>query len=395
MRHCKKKILIAGGSYADIPLILAAKKLGFYVITSGNRSEDLGHQYSNEYRLEDFSDKEAMLKLAKSLEIDAVCAACNDFSALTAAYIAENLQLPGHDPYKTSLLIHHKDKYRKFAQEYHIPSPQAKGFDSLECALEGLESFQLPVLVKPVDLTGGKGISKITKTEEAWNKLEVAFQISKAKRIVVEEFVEGSRHGLSTFIQNGRVVFYFSDNEHYYLNPYLVSAASTPSIVPQQVIDIICQSVEKIASILKLKTGIFHIQYIFQADEPIIIEICRRSPGDLYIQFVQYATGVEYPEFIIRSSAGLDCSDLVQVEPRGYFSRHCIMASRNGKVKDIKIDPSIESNIIDRFTWWKKGDSISNFLVNKLGIIFLRFESIEEMLTKTENMQNLIHVDIS
>lgn len=389
-----KKVLIVGGGYADIPLILAAKRLGFYIITSGNRAKDLGHQYSDECRLEDFSNKKKMLKLAKSLEIDAVCAACNDFSALTAAYIAENLQLPGHDPYKTSLLIHHKDKYRKFAQEHHIPSPEAKGFDSLECALEGLESLQLPVLVKPVDLTGGKGISKITKTEEAGNKLEVAFQISKAKRIVIEEFVEGSKHGLSTFIQNGRVVFYFSDNEHYYLNPYLVSAASTPSIVPQQAIDILCQLVEKIASILKLKTGIFHIQYILQDDKPIIIEICRRPPGDLYIQFVKYATGVEYPEFIIRSSAGLDCSDLVQVEPRGYFTRHCIMASRNGKVEDIRIDPSIESNIIDGLTWWRKGDSIDNFLVDKLGIIFLRFDSMDEMLSKTKNMHNLIYVNI-
>ena len=259
MFNHQKKLLIAGGGYADIPLIQAAKALGFYVITSGNRPDDLGHQYSDECRLEDFSDKQAMLKLAENLKIDAICAACNDFSALTAAYVAEKLQLPGHDSYEIALVIHHKDKYRQFTRQHGIPSPYAAAFTSVEDAMKNLNSFKLPVIVKPVDLTGGKGISKITTMEMAKAQLQAAFDISRAKRVVVEEFIEGSRHGLSTFIRDGRVVFYFHDNEHYYKNPYMVAAASTPADVPQVVITNLCQMAEKIAGLLQLKTGIFHI----------------------------------------------------------------------------------------------------------------------------------------
>lgn len=390
----RKKLLIAGGGYADIPLILAAKSLGFYVITSGNREADLGHRNSDECFLEDFSNKDAMLNLAQRLEIDAICASCNDFSAITSAYIAEKMGLPGHDSYETTLLIHHKDQYRKFAQKHNIPSPLAEGFTSVKDALASLINFQLPIIIKPVDLTGGKGVSKITNIEDAQEKLEKAFDVSRAKRVIIEEFLEGSRHGLSTFIRDGRVVFYFNDNEHYYLNPYLVSAASTPSIVSSEAVNSLCKTAEKIASLLNLKTGIFHIQYILRQGEPVIIEICRRAPGDLYIKFVQIATGIDYPSFIVKAASGMNCNDLIQVPPKGYFTRHCMMTSQNGTLKNISISPSVKSNIIDQLIWWQKGEQVQNFLTHKFGIVFLQFSSVEEMLHKTEAMQNLIYAEM-
>ena len=85
----QKKILIAGGSHADIPMIKAAKKINYYVITSGNKSDDLGHQYADEYAPADFSDKEQVLAIAVKHNIDAIISSCNDFSAISCAYVAE------------------------------------------------------------------------------------------------------------------------------------------------------------------------------------------------------------------------------------------------------------------------------------------------------------------
>ncbi|MCA9003644.1 MAG: ATP-grasp domain-containing protein [Planctomycetaceae bacterium] len=389
-----KKLLIAGGGYAEIPLILAAQKMGFHVITSGNRADDLGHRYSDECCLQDFSDKEAMLQLADSLKIDAICASCNDFSAITAAYIAQQLNLPGHDSYETSLLIHHKDRYRAFAIENDIPSPRAKGFDSINAAMAQLSEFDFPVIVKPVDLTGGKGISRIDHIEDAMPVLESAFEISRAKRIVVEEFIEGTRHGFSTFLRDGRVVFFFNDNEHYFLNPYLVSAASTPANVPENTSSILCATAERIASLLNLKTGIFHIQYILQRDKPVIIEICRRAPGDLYIEFVKHATGIDYPAYIVRAASGMECNDLKPVESSGYYTRHCIMPYQNGIIKNVTVSPEIDHHIIDQMLWWKPGEQIDNHLIQKQGIVFLRFNTLDEMLSKTDRLPDLIHVEM-
>ncbi len=390
----EKKMLIAGGGYADIPLILAAKEFGFHVITSGNRPEELGHLYSDEYQPADFSDRDAILSLAGRLKIDAICACCNDFSALSCAYTAERLGLPGHDPYETSKLIHHKDLYRDFAAAHGIPTPNARGIRDVQEGLCYLGLLKFPVIIKPVDLTGGKGVSTVDSIGQAMPALEKAFRASRMKRVVVEEFVAGSRHGFSTFLRDGRVVFFFADNEHYFLNPYLVSAASAPGNVSETVKQKLCREAEKIASLLSLGTGIFHIQYILRGEDPVIIEICRRAPGDLYIKLVEHATGVAYSSWIVKAFAGLDCGGLSQVEPTGFFTRHCVMSARSGEVKNVIFDPSIEKNIIDRLMWWKVGDPVVDVMTSKFGIVFLKFDSQEEMLDKTERMQELIRVEV-
>ena len=393
MNTRKKRLLLAGGGYADIPLIRAAQALGFHVVTSGNRAQDLGHRYSDECLLADFSDQEAMLRLAERTKVDAICACCNDFSAISAAYVAEQLGLPGHDHYDTARLIHQKDEYRRFALEHGIPSPGAEGFGAVEDALASVERLGFPVIVKPVDLTGGKGIARIDRAEDARTALETAFRMSRAKRVVVEEFIEGDRHGLSTFVRDGKVVFHFSDNEHYYKNPYLVSAASAPGDVPDGTIKKLNAITENIVSLLSLKTGIFHIQYILNGDQPVIVEICRRAPGDLYVTLVEHATGVDYASYIVRASCGLECDDLVQADPRGFHTRHCVMTERTGRLHDVVFDPSIRPKVIDEFMWWKPGDQVDDVLTQKLGIVFLRFDSMTEMRQTTERLQELIHAE--
>ncbi|MDY0170286.1 MAG: hypothetical protein RBS80_27325 [Thermoguttaceae bacterium] len=392
MATTRQRLLIAGGGYADVPLILAARTLGFHVMTTGNRPEDLGHPYADEYHAADYSDLDAMLSLARSLHIDAICACCNDFSALSAAYVAERLDLPGHDPYATCRTIHHKDLYRQFALANGIAAPCAEGFSDASSAMAAVRQWPLPVIVKPVDLTGGKGIATVHDVEEAEPAVLRALSASRAGRIVIEECLQGSRHGMSMFLHDGKVVFFFSDDEYYFKNPYLVSAASAPSTVPAAVEKTLCADAERIASLLSLKTGIFHLQYILQGEEPVIIEICRRAPGDLYVKFVEIAAGVPFPAWIVNASAGLDCGELRHAGVKGCFTRHCIMSANPGRIRDIVFDRSIIENIIDKLVWWKAGDEIGDAMTAKGGIVFLRFDTVEEMVDKTIRMQDLIRV---
>lgn len=387
-----KKLLLAGGAYADIPMIHAAKRLGYHVITSGNRPDEMGHLHSDEYRCADFSDREAIAALAAELNVDAICASCNDFSALSAAYAAETLGLPGHDPIDVAEIIHHKDRFRRFALDNGIPSPRAWAFSTRDDALALMPSLPFPLLVKPVDLTGGKGIALLQGVDDAPAVLDRSFGISRAKRVVAEEFIEGTRHGFSAFLRRGRVAFYFTDNEHYYLNPYLVSAATAPGSVPTSAENELCAISERIASLLSLVDGILHIQFILRDDSPVIIEICRRPPGDLYVRLVEHVTGVPYPEWLVRAEAGLDCRDLRHAPPSICMTRHCIMASSPGRVKDIVFDGALEGRIVDSLLWWKKGDPVTDVMTTKFGIVFVRYESSEEMQDLSPRLNDLIRV---
>lgn len=225
----KKKLLILNGSHSDIPLIKAGKSLGYYVITTGNRPEMIGHTYADEYYCEDFSDYKKILKLAKQINIDAICACSNYFGAITASYVAEKLKLGGHDSFEKTLVLHHKNKFKEFAEKNKIQTPKARSYFSIEAAERDKHLFKYPIIVKPVDLTGGKGIRKVNNKEEYMEAIKSVWELSRIKTIVIEEFIERTQHSFSTFLVNQKVISYFNDNEYFYLNPYLVSTSGAPA----------------------------------------------------------------------------------------------------------------------------------------------------------------------
>lgn len=403
----KKKMLLLGGSHAEIPLIQAAQSLGWYVITTGNAREGLGHPYADKNVFADFSNKDAMLELAKSEGVQAVCSGCNDFALLSTVYVCEKLELPGHDSYATSLEIHHKDKYRALATRLGIPTPRAltvavansENDAGLNCANfdAAIASLTFPIIVKPVDLTGGKGIHRAANLEEAREAYKDACSRTRQDHIVVEEFVQGTNHGFSAMLVKGKVAFAFADNEQYYINKYLVSGANSPSTSGSETLAKLRDYSERIAQDLHLVDGILHIQYIERADEtPVIIEICRRPPGDLYIKFVKYATGIDYPKFIVMAETGEDISGIADVPTQGYWLRHCIMAGpdiANGStVCDVTFAPEIQGNIVEKFLWYKPGEVITDKLTYKAGIVFFKFDSLEEMTEKTARMTDLAKI---
>ncbi len=390
-------MLLLGGSHAEIPLIQAAQSLGWYVITTGNAREGLGHPYADKNVFADFSDKDAMLELARSEGVQAVCSGCNDFALLSTVYVCEKLGLPGHDSYATSLEIHHKDKYRALATRLDIPTPCALVVRSVTEFEAAITELAFPIIVKPVDLTGGKGIHRAATPEEARIAYKDACNRTRQDHVVVEEFVQGTNHGFSAMLVKSKVAFAFADNEQYFVNKYLVSGANTPSTTAVTGLAKLREYSERIARELNLVDGILHIQYIERDDgTPIIIEICRRTPGDLYIKFVKYATGIDYPKFIVMAETSEDISCIADIPTQGFWLRHCIMAGtdiENGStVRDVTFAPEIQGNIVEKFLWYKPGEVITDKLTYKAGIVFFKFDTLAEMQDKTARMTELAKI---
>ena len=388
-----KKLLILNGSHSDIPLIKAGKNLGYYVITSGNRPDLVGHRFADEYIGCDYSDKEKMLETFKDKGLDAIYTCANDFGAITAAYMAEKLGMhDGHDSYEATITLHHKDLFKKFAVANGLHTPHAVGFNNVYDALL-YEPEKYPVMVKPIDLTGGKGVSKANNHEEYKNAVKAAVDRSPSKRIVVEPFILGTYHSFSTFIISGKVVAYFSDNEYSYKNPFLISTSAGPATGIDLVKDVLIEDAEKTAKVLNLCDGLFHCQYILSDGKPYIIEITRRLPGDLYMEPVRQATGIDWTYWAVRAACGLSCEEFPKNMPQTKLcGRHCVMGDKNGIVKDIIISDEIRDNIYDCFMWFHKGFEITNYMVDKLGILFLEYKDVEEMTDKVSRINELVKV---
>lgn len=363
--------MIAGGSHSDVPLIREAKALGFQTVTTGMRPDDVGHTFSDHYVQADYADPDQMVDVFRATEADAICACCNDFSAISCAIVAERFGLSGHDFPATCLTLHHKDRFRRFAERHGIPTPRAIAAGTLDEGRSACRALGLPVIVKPVDLTGGKGISVARLEGELDESLNLALSMTRCSRIVVEKFLEGTRHGYTAFLVDRRVVFAMADDEHYYLNPYAVAGATTPTSLTGAQIDELRALTEQMADLLHLVDGILHVQAIVHRSRPVIIEVCRRSPGDLYVDLVYHSTGVNYAKWIVRAAAGLPFNGTVpQTSPRS-VTRHCVMPPHDGILEGIDIDPDVDGRIIEAVMWGRAGDTVTSYLTQKLGILFV------------------------
>lgn len=376
----RKKALLLCASHNDLGLIRALKKLGYYILVTGNIPGLPGEKYADQYIQADYSDKELILKIAKENEIDAICQCCNDFGVYTAAYVAEKLGLPGYDSYETTLTLHNKDRFKEFAMEHGIQTPRAYGFQEKEEALEWAKTAEYPLIVKPTDCSAGNGVQKIAAKEDAIEAIEGAFAKSREGRIVLERFVTGTQHGFCTFLQNQKVIAYCSNNEYSIINPYRVEIDTYPADNCEKVSAFLVTQIEKIASILKLKDGIFHLQYIMDGDKPEIIEVMRRVLGNMYSVPANMLNGIDWDYWEVRAKCGLKCDDFPQkVRQEGYFAYKTVLAEKNGIIEDIRIPHKYQKYLVDEFFLKKTGDIIENYTTQPIGFMFFMFSSSEEM----------------
>ena len=108
--------MILGGNIVQMEATLEAKRQGYYVISADLHEDNPGHKVADEYCKVDIADKEAVLREARRLKIDGIVPYSSDTLAPIAAYVAEEMGLPGN-PYKAVCTLTHKDLFRKFLRE--------------------------------------------------------------------------------------------------------------------------------------------------------------------------------------------------------------------------------------------------------------------------------------
>ncbi|MGE7128836.1 ATP-grasp domain-containing protein [Lysinibacillus xylanilyticus] len=396
-----KKLLMLGGAHAQVPAIKKAKEMGYYVVTCDNLEENPGQQFADEYYNVDTTDTEAVLSLAKSLSIDGIVCYATDSALLTATYVAEKLGLPSH-PYKSVEILTKKDKFREFLKENNFNVPRFKGYQSFEEAKNDFINFKMPWMVKPVDSSGSRGVSKINSIDHLQEKVENALYFSKAKQFVIEEYIEKNGYQISgdCFSVDGKIVFRSFANTHFSLSnlyPFVPIASSWPYNMPERIHNKVHDEIQRVLDLLKMKTGAFDFDIVIDANENVyLIEIAARNGGQWVSQAIKYATGIDLIEYTIRAAIGEDCDDLIMVETKGYWGMYVLNSLNCGIFKNVEIDGDIKNNIVEYELLVKPGDPIYSLTGahRTVGLMMLKFTSLNEMIEKMENMTNLVKIII-
>ncbi len=390
----KKKILMLNGSFCEKPIIEKAREMGYYVVSTGNDPSLIGHQSANEYICCDYSDKEAVLELVKNNGIEGIISCANDFGVLTAAYVAEKMGFPGHDSYETALLLHHKDRFKRYCLENHIPSPVSRAFDNPKDANAYIESCKYPIIIKANDLTGGKGIKKAENQKEALEAIENAFTMSREKRIVIEPFIRGKQYSYNAFLVDQNVKFQMSNSCYSFVNPFLIQAEIFPAddLVPYY--KRLSEIVTYMAKDLHLVNGIICLQMIISEDEIYIFETMRRCFGNDVLSVAEKANGFPWIHAYIESSLGLPYSESFIEKNGEHFGHFGVMAKQNGTVLNWAIPPEVIPHIYRRIEMNGKGKRITDYNGQRIEYLFYSYETQKEAQKAVESLYRNTSIEI-
>ena len=375
------RLLVIGASHAEIPLIHAGQGLGHWVSTVGSDAEALGAKASDSHFKVDFSDADAVLRVFDEGKFHGVVSGCNDFAAFTAARVSEARGLANCDSNVATRLIHHKDAFRKVASELKLNSPEHFVVSNVKEAKKISQQIKFPVIVKPTDLTGGKGVNLVQDPPALGTAVEAALSRSRIKNVVVESFVAGSLRSALFIVIGGKTHLVVSADEFMYLNPFLVaSAVSNIGEAPETQLGL-AEQIGLVVSALALTDGLMHVQYIWSGSDFTILEICRRPPGDLYLLLAEFASGYNISEKIVLLALGESIAPPtpnLKVKP---VFRLCLMPPKSGQILEWKLHPKLESQVSFREDLRTQHTVIENYLVEKLSIV-LGYGVSNQELTK-------------
>lgn len=375
-----KKALLLCGSHNDLGSILALKKLGFYIILTGNIENLPGQKWCNKFIKCDYSDKLAILDIALKEHIDVIVQCCNDFGVYTASYVAEKLVLPGYDTYETTLKLHNKDKFKQLAIDLELDCPKSTSFSSKKDAIEYISKINFPIIVKPTDASAGNGISKVESFESAEYAIDYAFENSRSHIIVTEPYITGQQGGFCTFLINKKVVAVCNNNEYSIINPYRVEIDTFPGDLPSSSKKRLIEQIELIAEKLNLCDGIFHLQYIYDGEKAYIIEVMRRILGNMYHVPGNFSSGINWEYWETRARTGMSLDGFPpNIVQEGFFAYKTILADKNGVIDSINLDDDYKKDMIYSYILKGKGDLVRNYKTQPCGFIFLMYSSADEM----------------
>lgn len=398
-----KRLMILGGSRYVLPVIDAAHKLGCYVITCDYLPDNVAHKYSDEYCNVSIIDKDAVLKTAQELHINGIMSFACDPGVVTAAYVAEKMGLPSVGSYEAVSILQNKGKFRQFLADNGFNVPMAKSYKSVNEALKDVHLYHWPVIVKPTDSAGSKGVTKVDNPSKLRDCIEYALSFSHCDEFIIEDFLQqvGFSSDTDSFSVDGVLKFISFDRQMFDKhaeNPYTPSAYSWPSSISDIHQKELIGEIQRLITLLGLKSSIYNIETRECVDgKAYIMECSPRGGGNRLAEMLRYATGVDLITNAVRVAIGEPCVDVEQKPYDGAWAEIILHSKRVGLFKELWISDEITENLIEKDLWIQPGTKVGGFSAanEAIGTLVLRFDTQERLQEVLLNQDKYIQIRIT
>lgn len=396
-KNDKKYVLIVGAGLGQIPVIKAAKKLGYKVVTVDRNPDAPGMKIADYSHKVDITDSGGVLKIAKKYNISGILTFQSDFGVPTVGYVCDQMNLCGISK-EVADWCSNKAETRLRFQSKKIPQPDFGIVKSLDEAKKTVKKIGFPCVVKAPDSAGSRGVTKVKKIEE----IEAAFKESKKyardSKILIEEYIEGIEFGAQTFSQNNKCEKVILHNDAMTPPPYMVPIGhslpfeNTTSCSTEEIQDAIKRAVEA----LGIGEGPANIDTILRTKDGTVklIEIGARAGATCLPELVTYSTGIDWPEVTVRKALGEEVDlEFQKYEP---ISTYILQAYKDGIIKSFDIPKFIKEDpdVLELECEVEMGSKVNKFRkgTDRIGRIVVRGKTLQEAERKAIKYQKKIKI---
>lgn len=383
-------VLLLGGSEQQIIAIETAYKLGYRTVLCDYLEDNPGQAYADSFYLVSTTDKEAVLSVARKECVDGIVAYASDPAAPTASFVSEELDLPGLR-YSMALNFCEKHRFRTFLSDNGFNVPRSLEFNVDEgVAADAVEAFRFPVVVKPTDSSGSKGVTIVRSRNELEGAVEAAKVYSRNRVLIIEEFIERAHQHVveaELTVSGGEVVTWglinsIRDTES---NPLLPAAYSYPLELDYAQKSIVKEEIAALIHASGMQAGSFNIEMIIDADGRLFfLDAGPRNGGNMLPDFISMIARGDIVEATLRMAMGERPGSEIALdgEEGGFWGLVVFHSSQDGVFSHVDYSSTARNSLVKECMFVEPGDEVKRFVTcdKAFGFAFLHFEKEQEKL---------------
>ncbi len=380
------KIAILGASYLQLPLIEKAKANGFEThCFAWDDGRAVCKNISDYFYDLSVLEKKLILEKCQELNIDGILTMATDICIPSISYVVEKMNLIGNS-YQTALLTTNKGLMRECFSKHRIASPFYQIIEDFSQL--NTQSLDYPLIVKPTDSAGSKGVTRVDRAEDLEDAVKYALKHSISERVIVEEFIEkeGCSSDTDCFSVDGELKFVSFSAQRFdekAANPYTPSAFSWPSTMTKEQEAELTSELQRVLHLLGMRTSIYNVETrIGKNGKTYIMEVSPRGGGNRLAEMLRYATGVDLITNAVRAAVGEEVVGVEQKPYQGYWAEVVLHADRDGCFNGLEMDDEFRNKHVKEVDLWvEKGDTVSAFrgANDAIGTLVVRFDTDDEL----------------
>ena len=297
----KDSILILGAGIYQVPLIKKAQELGLRAVITSIPGNYPGFAAADKVYYANTTDKDAVLDIARSERVAAVTTTGTDVAVSSIGYVCRELGLCGISEQAARVLTD-KALMKEAFVNGGVTTAEFRRVESYEEAVAAAEALGLPVMLKIVDKSGSRGITKITDLSRMREAYDYALAATDADHMVVERFVDGREVGIDALVQNGRLLLMLPHEKYVYHSGHtgIPIGHFCPMEVSPRLHENMLHETEKIIRATGMDNCAINIDAMILPDESVsIIEAAGRCGATGIPEVISGYTGRDYYSCII------------------------------------------------------------------------------------------------